>query len=640
MILQSINDRAKSWVTVAVVFFIAVPFALWGVQQYFGGTGNPVVATVGHSHIRAHDLAGAVERARQEFRQIFGDSFNQEIIPENVLRRQALHRLVQEKALIQHVEEVGLVVTDEKLASEIAAIEAFQDDQGFSLQSYHSSVETQGWSIPEFENIMREALLVEQLERAIRDTVVLTDDQISRFWSITFQKRQAAYAIISYEKIKNALNITSQEAQNYFERYQEKFQKPEKVKLKYVELTPDQLAHNIKPTEEELQQRYEENKRRYQQPERRKLAHILIRKGTKNNEKQAVELLKKIRNQIHDGANFASLAEEYSDDSGSSGQGGDLGWLTQDSLVEELANPVFALLKGKISEPLASRYGKHLFLVQEIEPAQIQSYEEAREELRAQSIEQQANAQLSEWIERMEQIAFDEPESLKPISETFDLDIKTTGWLSVEEKGEGLLSYPEVYQTIREPEFHDQDYNSKPIKLSDNRWVVLRIVDQLPPEPMSFDEAKGEIIEIIKDERARKVAMDKREAWIQEISEISLSLEGLQHFVDADSTAQWHAPELYTRQSADRTNAELIQAIFSEDPPQQGEIKPFSLQLNNGDALVGLLLEVQAGTPLQDENMLQAQQQALRSSLAEWETQAYVESLVNSLHVKIRLPQS
>ena len=212
MILQSINDRAKSWVTVAVVFFIAVPFALWGVQQYFGGTGNPVVATVGHSHIRAHDLAGAVERARQEFRQIFGDSFNQEIIPENVLRRQALHRLVQEKALIQHVEEVGLVVTDEKLASEIAAIEAFQDDQGFSLQSYHSSVETQGWSIPEFENIMREALLVEQLERAIRDTVVLTDDQISRFWSITFQKRQAAYAIISYEKIKNALDITSREA--------------------------------------------------------------------------------------------------------------------------------------------------------------------------------------------------------------------------------------------------------------------------------------------------------------------------------------------------------------------------------------------------------------------------------------------
>ena len=44
--LQNIHDKAKGWVAYLIVGFIAVPFALFGISSYLGGSGSLVAATV------------------------------------------------------------------------------------------------------------------------------------------------------------------------------------------------------------------------------------------------------------------------------------------------------------------------------------------------------------------------------------------------------------------------------------------------------------------------------------------------------------------------------------------------------------------------------------------------------------------
>ena len=58
---------------------------------------------------------------------------------------------------------------------------------------------------------------------------------------------------------------------------------------------------------------------------------------------------------------FTSLAKQYSDDPGASGNGGDLGWITVFSLPYELENLAYNTVSGKVSSPYNSKAGIHIF---------------------------------------------------------------------------------------------------------------------------------------------------------------------------------------------------------------------------------------------------------------------------------------
>jgi peptidyl-prolyl cis-trans isomerase SurA len=71
-------------------------------------------------------------------------------------------------------------------------------------------------------------------------------------------------------------------------------------------------------------------------------------------------LIKQLREQIEGGALFESVAKEFSQDPGSSGAGGDLGYMKRGTLVSEYEEVAFSLNLNEISEPVLSPFGYHL----------------------------------------------------------------------------------------------------------------------------------------------------------------------------------------------------------------------------------------------------------------------------------------
>lgn len=70
-----------------------------------------------------------------------------------------------------------------------------------------------------------------------------------------------------------------------------------------------------------------------------------------------------LRERLVAGEDFATLAQEYSDDTGSGAQGGDLGWFGRGSMVAPFEEAAFSLEPGQISEPIKSDFGYHLIEV-------------------------------------------------------------------------------------------------------------------------------------------------------------------------------------------------------------------------------------------------------------------------------------
>ncbi len=78
----------------------------------------------------------------------------------------------------------------------------------------------------------------------------------------------------------------------------------------------------------------------------------------KKAEQRANDILKKV---LKTGVDFAVLAKEYSEDSGSKAQGGDLGWFSEGTMVPEFEKAAFALKKGETTKQLAeSSFGYHI----------------------------------------------------------------------------------------------------------------------------------------------------------------------------------------------------------------------------------------------------------------------------------------
>ena len=71
-------------------------------------------------------------------------------------------------------------------------------------------------------------------------------------------------------------------------------------------------------------------------------------------------LIVHLKELLEKGASFEALAKEYSQDPGSSGVGGDLGYMKRGTLVSEYEEVAFSLDINEISTPVLSSFGYHL----------------------------------------------------------------------------------------------------------------------------------------------------------------------------------------------------------------------------------------------------------------------------------------
>jgi hypothetical protein len=83
--------------------------------------------------------------------------------------------------------------------------------------------------------------------------------------------------------------------------------------------------------------------------------HILI-----NDQNRASEVARQAR----EGTDFATLAKEVSEDTGSRDAGGSLGFITRGQTVKPFEEVAFSLEIGEISDPVQSEFGWHIILVE------------------------------------------------------------------------------------------------------------------------------------------------------------------------------------------------------------------------------------------------------------------------------------
>lgn len=205
-------------------------------------------------------------------------------------------------------------------------------------------------------NLIAEKLLVQE---AIKNNITVTDKEIEE----EYQKEQQISKDITKEDVKNYLLINK---------------------------LFDQYTKDLKLTEEELKKYYEENKNQFEVV---KASHILVQ-----DEKTAED----IYNRLMKGEDFATLAKEYSIDTATKDQGGDLGEFPHGVMVPEFDEAVFSLKKGEISKPVKTDYGYHII---KSEGITLKPFEEVKDSIENFLLDNKKNEIIREKYDALEKAA-------------------------------------------------------------------------------------------------------------------------------------------------------------------------------------------------------------------------------------------
>jgi peptidyl-prolyl cis-trans isomerase D len=201
--------------------------------------------------------------------------------------------------------------------------------------------------------------------------------------------------------------VTSSVAVSPAEVWEAYVREKDKAALKYVRFDLAHYRELVKPSAAELDAwvkehakdvdaEYEKEKHRYTGLEKQVRArHILIKAASDADEatKRTAKLkADAARARALKGEDFAQLARELSEDTGSAREGGDLGYNTRGKMVAPFDDAQFALKPGDVSGVVETRFGYHVIKVEGVREGDVPLDEAKREIADKQLTEARAGA--------------------------------------------------------------------------------------------------------------------------------------------------------------------------------------------------------------------------------------------------------
>jgi peptidyl-prolyl cis-trans isomerase SurA len=223
----------------------------------------------------------------------------------------------------------------------------------------------------DIKNITRCELFGKQLEdklyahHAIQDSIVVTDAEVNAFLNeqidAAVEQIGSMEKVVKYYKKKNEEDLRS----HFFDvvKLNKLTTQMQKQIVDKVEITPEEVRNFFKEIPQDEIPIFGSEV---------EIAQIVVKPVIEEAEKQKViAKLKEIRQEVLNGSSFFSKAVLFSEDPGSSSNGGFYKMNRRTPFVKEFKDVAFSLGEGEISEPFETDFGYHIILVEKIRGQEV-----------------------------------------------------------------------------------------------------------------------------------------------------------------------------------------------------------------------------------------------------------------------------
>jgi peptidyl-prolyl cis-trans isomerase D len=590
--LLAIRERIMGFLGWVILGILFVAFAFFGLNSYLQDDVSSFAAVVNGEEISQREYQRAYEQLRRRMEQQLGESFDPAMLDENMLRAGSLQQLINQKLLIQAADAEGFSASNEQIASSINAVDAFKEDGVFSKNKYEQVLGYQGVSPAGFEQSLKQDITANQFTLGVSATAAAPADNLAQAYVLEGQQRRFKYLVLPLSGFTENVTVSDEDIQSYYETNADAFMTPERVRAQYLELDVATLDTGVEISDEALQVLYDEQAEKYVTPEERHARHILVRLAPDADEETTTAALNKANDivaRLDKGEDFAILAKELSDDTGSAANGGDLGSFGRGLMTPEFEKAAFELQSGEVSKPVKSPFGIHIIELIEITPEMATPLEEVREELTARLLSTERADLFYEQAEVLSNTAFEQSDTLQGASEELGLAIQETDWVSMAD-GSGIAQHAKVREALFSEDVMDNGNNSAAIEIGPDHVVVIRVLERQEAAQKPLETVKAPIRQILVAENGRAQAEAKGQQYLADLRSSATDLDTI---ATAESL-QVLATENITRNAVEPA-ADIVITAFAAAEPSADKPVHAGAMTATGDYVIIALEEIIAG---------------------------------------------
>jgi peptidyl-prolyl cis-trans isomerase D len=558
--LQDIRENAQGTIAKVIIGLLVVSLSVWGMDAIVGGfSGEAEVATVNGQEIPEREFLRLVQIETQ--RRLSGmESPDPALLHEDQIRKDVLESMIQQEVLIQDADNQGLTLTEADIDALIIQMPQFQIDGRYDAERYKAVLRSVGMGPGEFRQSLRKQYVTNQIRAGIIESGVVAKKNVARLLKIQNQTRDFRTITIPASTVAGQIQVGDDDIKSYYDANRKDFQQPEQVDAVYITLSLGALAEKIQIDEKDLKDYYKIHSEDLAREERR-ASHILIEDGDGANETMAT-----IQKRLAEGDSFADLAKEYSIDTVSAKDGGDLGYAGRDVYDDAFEQALFALSKGEISEPVKTRYGVHLIKLDDVRRSAVPPLNEIKDQLRAELARDRAEKRYAEIRAQLADSAYS-ADNLSDPAEELGLEVREATGIT-RNGGPAPFDHQGLVRQLYSEDVLAGGFNTELIDVGDNVSVVARVRAHHDAQQLSLDDVKDDI-------RSALVAQKTREALQNRADSIIAGFENGQSPGDL-GIGEWVSYENQSRTSSG-SSAAVMQTVFSlerpvENAPRYGKI--------------------------------------------------------------------
>jgi peptidyl-prolyl cis-trans isomerase SurA len=359
--------------------------------------------------------------------------------PQPIIEQQVLDQLVLRELQLQRAKKVGITVSDDMLNNALARV---AENLGYTLEELPTVLASENLSYSEYREDSRQDLMIEQLQQ--RDVInrinisprelelCLSAREVNQTNTFDYNISHILVSIPGnatpdqietarkkiddiYSRLEGGedfarLAVATSQAQTALDGgslgWRKGSQLPTLFADTVVKMQPGEFSKPIQSAAGfQIVKLNEMRGAEHTSVQQTHLRHILLKPSPLLDSAAAKQKIIGIRQQIVNGADFATLAHAQSEDPGSATDGGDLGWISPGELVPEFEKAVDALPPHQLSEPIQSRYGWHIAEV--LDRREHDTTDEVKREECTRSIRQsKAEEERELWLRKLRDQAF------------------------------------------------------------------------------------------------------------------------------------------------------------------------------------------------------------------------------------------
>ena len=331
-------------------------------------------------------------------------------------------------------------------------------------------------------NNMSEQDLVAEIKRNI-GRKILVETQVAGFnvpqvlqtqmQKVLGQRRTFKYIKLIANNAKIDRQPSKEELDQYYEDFNEEFRVPEKRDITILSLPLETIEKSIDVSYDEINTYYKEHIEEYEQPEKRHVLQMAF-----ENEEDA----KKAKAELA-GKDFMTVAKE----NGQSEEDTDFGAVAKSDLSDELADVVFSLAKGQVSQPAKINGSWQILKVTEIEPANIMPREQADAQIKKTIQEERAYDGSYELMTKLED-KLGAGATLQEIAGSFDIALTKVKDLTEDGSFDSAL----IYSALKEAKNLTEDGSSDAVNAD-----IAELVKNKDVIDAAFSYNAGEVSQTI-----------------------------------------------------------------------------------------------------------------------------------------------